>query len=298
MTIAEAYNGFYNNLTSIYEEREADNITDWIFENVTKLKRWERRDISKEINAEQQLQLHKYLQELLLHKPVQYVLNEAWFYKMKFFVNEHVLIPRPETEELISWIVSDVRSMSDDIGYREIKLLDIGTGSGCIAISLKKELHDIEIKSIDVSQQALSVARKNADALQAKIDFMHVDFLNEKECQQLDKYDIIVSNPPYIPGKEKEQLSKNVTAFEPALALFVHDNDPFIFYKNIGKFSKSHLNKGGKIYVEIHEKYANEVRQIFTEYDFKTEIKKDIFGKERMIKLIKDSNSLNSYESN
>lgn len=287
MSIAEAYNGFFSELKSIYDEREADNIADWIFENITKLKRWERRNNAKNITSEQELKLNKYLQELLSHKPVQYVLNEAWFYKLKFFVNEHVLIPRPETEELVNWLVSDFQNADENISPEEINILDIGTGSGCIAVALKKALPNAEIASIDISEQALNVAKKNADELQTKIDFLQIDFLDEAQWQVLDSYDIIVSNPPYIPESEREKMSKNVTAFEPVIALFVENNDPIIFYEKIAKFSQSHLKKPGKIYVEVHEEKAKEVQKAFNKSGFKTEIKNDIYGKERMIKVTK-----------
>lgn len=287
MSIVEAYNDFLNQLKSIYDDREADNIADWVFENVTQLKRWERRNNSKNITTEQKLKLNKYLQELLLHKPVQYVLNEAWFYKLKFFVDEHVLIPRPETEELVSWLVNDIQNTEDSMSLEEIKILDIGTGSGCIAVTLKKALPNAGITSIDISEQALNVAKKNASELHAKINVIQIDFLDEHQWQGLGNYNIIVSNPPYIPESEKELLSKNVTAFEPGTALFVDDNDPIIFYKKIAKFCQSHLKKAGKIYVEVHEERAKEVQQGFKENGFKTEIKNDMYGKERMIKITK-----------
>src|SRR5665647_3642345 len=155
MTTEQSYNDFLKLLIPLYESREAANITDWVFENVTGLKRLER-SINKSVELADAYvqQLKKYLEELLQHKPVQYVLQEAWFYKMKFFVNEHVLIPRPETEELVEWIVEDVRSSKYDILNGEFKLLDIGTGSGCIAISIKKELENIGVTAIDVSKEA------------------------------------------------------------------------------------------------------------------------------------------------
>ncbi len=287
MTITEAYNGFLNDLKSIYDDREADNIADWVFENVTQLKRWERRNNSKNIPAKQELKLNAYLHQLLLHKPVQYVLNEAWFYKQKFFVNEHVLIPRPETEELVSWIINDVRSAMYNVRCQDLQILEIGTGSGCIAISVKKELKNVSVTSVDTSLQALYVATKNADELHAAINFKHIDFLDENEWKHLGKYDIIVSNPPYIPKSEREYLSKNVTSFEPGIALFVDDNEPAIFYWKIAKFCQSHLNKDGKVYVEIHEERAEEVKNIFGANGFTAEIKADIYGKERMIKAIK-----------
>ena len=284
MTTNELYNHFLDRLKNIYEEREADNITDWVFENVMNLKKWERREDVRELNTQQTSQLKQHLDELLQHKPVQYVLNEAWFYKMKFYVNEDVLIPRPETEELVEWIIHDVRGRMFNPSPGKFNILDIGTGTGCIAISLKKELVNINVKAIDVSQKALAIADKNAQDLNAKIDFINLNFLDEEQWGELRVYDIIVSNPPYIPEDQKASLSKNVTDFEPAIALFVHDSEPFIFYEKIAKFAQSHLKAKGRVFVEIHENYSNKIEQVFKDYNFKTEIKKDIYGKERMIK--------------
>jgi release factor glutamine methyltransferase len=284
MTIAQAYFDFTEKLKTIYEDREADNISDWVFENVTGLKKWERRGNKKnELNENHFKKIEKYLSELLKYKPVQYVLNEAWFYKMKFFVNEDVLIPRPETEELVEWIVSDFKKQKSSMPVSP-NIIDIGTGSGCIPIALKKELPDSKITAIDVSEKALSVAKKNAERLEASVQFSVIDFLNENTWNSLQSYDAIVSNPPYIPLDEKEILAKNVTEFEPHIALFVENNDPFIFYKKIAEFSKTHLNPEGKIYVEVHEEYARQVKVIFENAGLSSEIKKDIFGKERMIK--------------
>ncbi|MDQ6890544.1 MAG: peptide chain release factor N(5)-glutamine methyltransferase [Bacteroidota bacterium] len=289
MTTEQIYKDFITSLEGIYEAREAATISDWIFENVTHLERRERRGDSYKINNDQLLQLEVYKNELLLHKPIQYVLNEAWFYKRKFFVNEHVLIPRPETEELVSWMIVDIKNTKDilpeqDATVAGLRILDIGTGSGCIAISVKKELNNIDVIALDVNEQALAVAKKNADHLQAKIDFVCNNFLDEATWNSFGQYDVIVSNPPYIPENEKKILSKNVTDFEPGIALFVPDNDPFIFYKKIAKFAQVHLNPSGKIYMEVHENYANKVLQIFKESNFKTEIREDIYGKQRMLK--------------
>ena len=287
MTTEQCYNDFFNMLILIYEKREAANITDWVFENITGFKRLERSlngNIVLEMNKEQKLK--EYLEELLQNKPVQYVLNEAWFYKMKFYVNEHVLIPRPETEELVEWIVEDVPSLKYDVQNEEFKVLDVGTGSGCIAVSIKKELENTDITAIDISEDALKIATKNSDALQAKINFLQNDFLNESLWNSLGVYDVIVSNPPYIPEDEKNILAKNVTAFEPSIALFVPNNNPFIFYEKIAEFSQSHLSINGKVYAEIHENYSREVQQIFSKYNFNSEIKKDIYGKERMIRAV------------
>lgn len=286
MTIEQAYFQFTEKLKTIYEDREAENISDWVFENETGLKKWERRE-NKNIQLKENVEkkIENDLQQLLIHKPVQYVLNEAWFYKMKFFVDENVLIPRPETEELIEWIINDFKK---EKGSKPTNILDIGTGSGCIPIALKKELPCLNITTIDVSKKALSVAKKNAENLKAKIDFLIIDFLNENDWKPLQIYDTIVSNPPYIPIAEKEILSKNVTGFEPGIALFVENKDPFIFYKKIAEFSEKHLKETGKIYVEVHEEYAKDVKAIFESSGYETEIKKDIYRKERMLKIKKN----------
>jgi release factor glutamine methyltransferase len=277
MTIAQAYNDLRTELKKVYDEREAENIADWVFENVTGLKRWERRDNRNEISKNHLDKLNAYLKELLKHKPVQYVLNEAWFYKRKFFVDENVLIPRPETEELVEWIIESARDNEN------FEIIDIGTGSGCIPVSLKKELQNVNVTAIDISEKALHVAKKNAKELKAEINFKLIDFLSADDLSSLLKYDIIVSNPPYIPIAEKEILAKNVTEFEPGIALFVDNNNPYIFYEKIAEFSKSHLKEDGRIYVEVHEEYAKNVKHIFEKAGFISTIKKDIYGKERMV---------------
>ena len=287
MTTTQAYIDFVKKLKTIYDEREAGNIADWVFENITGFKKWERRENGT--NELSEIHLNKIetcLGELLQNKPVQYVLNECWFYKRKFYVNENVLIPRPETEELVEWIVKDISEINTG-DSKPTNIIDIGTGSGCIPISLKKELSDINITSIDISEKALAVAKKNAEDLNAKIEFLQIDFLNKNEWKLLGKYDIIASNPPYIPIKEKNFLKRNVTDFEPGIALFVGNNDPYIFYKKMAEFSKTHLNENGRIYVEVHEEHANNVKAIFEKAGMPTILKKDIYGKERMVKAIK-----------
>ncbi|HXR84259.1 MAG TPA: peptide chain release factor N(5)-glutamine methyltransferase [Hanamia sp.] len=282
MTIAKAYFDFLEKIKTIYEDREAENISDWVFENTTGLKRWQRRENkNEELNEDAFKKIETDLKELLQHRPVQYVLNEAWFYKMKFYVNENVLIPRPETEELVEWIITDLKKEKYS---KPTNIIDIGTGSGCIPIALKKVFPNTSITAIDISEKALHVAKKNAKNLQTEIHFLQNDFLNENRGKSLPAYDIIVSNPPYIPFSEKEILSKNVTDFEPGIALFVENNDPYIFYKRIAEFAKSHLNENGKIYVEVHEEYAKDVNDIFKNTGFISQIKNDIYGKERMVK--------------
>ncbi len=283
MTTGDVYNDFVNNLKTIYDEREAGNIADWVFEKVTGLKKLERRlNRNSQLKETELLELQNNLQQLLAHKPVQYVLQEAWFYKMKFYVDENVLIPRPETEELVEWIVNDANEKTSN--SKPTNIIDIGTGSGCIAISLKKELKNANVTAIDTSKKALEVAQKNSSELNAEVNFIEMNFLKEEDWKSLKKYDVIVSNPPYIPLKEKEKLAKNVTEYEPALALFVENYDSYIFYKKTIEFSKTHLESAGKIYVEVHEDYAREVKKIFEDSGLKSDIKKDIYGKERIVK--------------
>jgi release factor glutamine methyltransferase len=294
MTIEQLYKEYISQLKNIYDEREAANITDWVFENIAGLKKIDRTlGKQNELSTTIASQLHDALKELLQYKPVQYVLREAWFYKMKLFVNENVLIPRPETEELVEWVVQDVRNTKYNVLSKKtspsltephaLNIIDIGTGSGCIAIALKKELDKANIIGVDVSTEVLSVAKQNAASQHVNIDLIQADFLNERSWSDLSRFDIIVSNPPYIPGKEKDILDKNVVAHEPHSALFVNDNDPFIFYKKISTFALGHLESNGKIYVEVHEKYASEVAAIFLKHHWTPTIKKDIYGRERMI---------------
>jgi release factor glutamine methyltransferase len=291
MTIKEIYRDYLVQLQPIYSANEAMVITDWIFEKIAGVHRSELiKNPQQRPSSEINVQLDSCLTDLLRHKPVQYVVGEAWFYKMKLIVNEQVLIPRPETEELVQLVVDycgkekKLPSISGD----RISILDIGTGSGCIAIAVKKNSPNTIVHAIDISKGALLVAKENALLQKADIDFIEIDFLNESNWNQLPKLDIIISNPPYIPLNEKAILDKNVTQFEPHKALFVTDSAPFIFYEKIAVFGKTHLVNSGTIFVEIHEEYAKQTAAIF-ENDYQVEIKKDIFGKQRMLIITKQS---------
>lgn len=277
MTPNEAYSDLAAALTSIYEKREAENISDWVIENITGKKGWERRTDESELSLENTALYEKYKAELLTNKPVQFVLNEAWFCGMKFYVDKNVLIPRPETEELVDLVVKDNPASSPVV-------VDIGSGSGCIPISIKKKLPGARVVSCDISEEAIEVAKRNARDLEADVDFRVLDFLNEINWTTLPSPDIIVSNPPYIPSDEKELLAKNVVDFEPSVALFVPQDDPLIFYKKIQHFASIKLRNGGKVYLELHENLAKLVRDLFAKSTDNVEIVKDIYGKERMIK--------------
>lgn len=285
MTIQGAYKQLLANLYELYSDREAANIADWVIESVTsqsKINRILYKDLP--VSLEQQERLQNITLQLIAHKPVQYVLNEVWFAGMKLFVNEHVLIPRPETEELVDWIAHDLKKLTKE-AQQNILLLDVGTGSGCIPVSLKKQMPDIKVSALDISTKALDVAKRNAADQQTIINFLEVDFLNANTWNQFAKFDVIVSNPPYIKEQEATNMAKNVLDYEPAIALFVADDDALIFYKAIALFAVQHLTTNGCVYVEINEALGAEVIETFARQGFtKIEMRKDLQGKERMIK--------------
>jgi len=279
MNLREAYRNYLSRLQPIYGPIEAGMVTDWVFEYLLQLKKADVvKDPDQKINKLSQQKIDKALAQLLEHKPIQYVLGEAWFYKMQFKVNKQVLIPRPETEELVEWIITDYK-----LQIADFSILDIGTGSGCIAVSLKKNIPSANITAVDISTPALNIAKENAATHNADINFIKLDFLDESKWSKLPSFDIIVSNPPYIPIAEKIKLDKNVTEYEPGTALFVPDESPLLFYDKIARFGKTHLNKKGKIFVEIHEDFGAATAGLFNKFYKKVTIKKDIFGKERML---------------
>lgn len=282
MTIQHAYRQLLAQLYEIYETREAANIADWVIEHVTGQRKIDRivyKDIP--VSEEQQAKLAKIAGELLQHRPVQYVLGEARFMNMKLTVNEHVLIPRPETEELAEWIIEDIKVSGKEI----VSIIDIGTGSGCIPIAVKKKIHAAAVSAIDVSDKALQAAKLNAANQKVTIDFYHLDFLNERKWDELSKFDIIASNPPYIRESEAVEMRENVLRYEPHIALFVPDEDALIFYEAIAKFSREHLKTKGSVYVEINETLGEQVSEVFRKNGFFNVIlKKDMQGRDRMVK--------------
>lgn len=279
MMLKELYRNFLVQLQKIYSLSEATLITDWVFEKKASLKRSDiLKNPEKEISATANRLIQNALQDLLSHKPVQYVLGEAWFYSMKLKVNEHVLVPRPETEELVEQLIKDRKSKLTDPA-----ILDIGTGSGCIPIAIKKHLPASKVTSIDISEKALALAKENDAIYNTHISFIQLDFVDEKSWVELGMFEIIISNPPYIPANEKEKLEKNVTDFEPHLALFVPDNSPLIFYEKIAAFGRNHLLPNGKIYLETHEDYARQTAALFQHHYQTVVIKKDMYGRERMV---------------
>lgn len=280
MTMQEATYFLLNKLRTIYSEGEAGQITDWLMENLTGSKKAERMLYKNaDITSKEEVLLRQYTERLLQHEPVQYILNDSWFCGLRFYVDKNVLVPRPETEELVEWVVSNCKFPVD-----QLRILDIGSGSGCISVSLKRRIRRAEVWGCDVSDAALAVAKKNAESLGTDVNFVQLDFLDSTTWQLLPSFDIIISNPPYIPAKDKKDMQPNVLLHEPATALFVPDNDPLVFYKAIAEFGKTHLNNAGSVFTEIHESLGERTLEIFKSAGYKSELKKDMQQKDRMIR--------------
>lgn len=278
MNLQQALKHITNELSLLYEHRECINIANLVLDDVTTFSKTERL-IKKDdsLNDSQIKKIENYLVKLLSHQPIQQVLGYTWFAGNKFIVNENVLIPRPETDELVAAIAFENKG-------KNISILDVGTGSGCIAISLKKALPNANVTAIDVSSKALKVAKKNASNICVDVTFLELDFLKKDNWSGLPKFDIIVSNPPYIMEDEKQNMSNNVLLHEPHLALFVPNDNALVFYRLIASFATSHLNKNGTIWVEINEALGKETAQVFINKGFAAIIKKDMQGKDRMVK--------------
>ena len=236
------------------------------------------------LSESEMLTLHFAVKELLKNHPIQYVLGETEFCGLRFFVDENVLIPRPETQEIVENIVTSTRTRHAT--SQQLSILDIGTGSGCIAISLAKLIPNSDVTAVDVSEKALEVARKNADANGVNVHFVHDDILQPTIAELIDnQFDIIVSNPPYVCESEKSEMRANVLEHEPSSALFVPDSDPLIFYRKILEFVQKALKPDGQIWFEINEKFGKETSELCREMGFQNvEIIKDFRGKERVVR--------------
>ncbi len=217
------------------------------------------------------------IKDLKTEKPIQYILGKTEFFGFDFKVNEHTLIPRPETEELVQWVIEKEKSRSS------LRILDIGTGSGCIAISLAKKIPQAYVTGIDISSEALEIARFNSEHLEASVAFDAVDILNPPESYNA-KFDVIISNPPYVLETEKALMKKNVLSYEPNQALFVPDSDPLLFYRKIVEFAEENLLSGGRIYFEINEQMGAEINALLFHFNYNPiELRKDLFERPRMI---------------
>jgi len=301
MLLKEIKDIFHKELDELYPKEEIDSFFYSCIEHYLKLERFILAiQPGLTLTKEEEQPLFEVLAHLKLEKPLQYILGTAHFMDLELQVNENVLIPRPETEELVQWILDDFQKegqfkldaersrsvISTPLNDHSLKILDIGTGSGCIAIALAKNLPDAKIYALDVSEEALEVAKKNAKSNGVNIGFMHQDIFNpELELESELHFDIIVSNPPYVRELEKKEINKNVKDFEPDTALFVSDEDPLVFYKAIMDFSENNLNENGSLYFEINQYLGEETKALFNTRNFsEIELRKDIFGNDRMLK--------------
>jgi len=278
LTIKKTISYIKTELKELYPLNEINSFINLIFERFlnyssTKLHISQEEKISEELFKD----IIAVTEDLKQQKPIQYILEEAHFYDLKFKVEAGVLIPRQETEELVDWIIKENSN-------RKIKILDIGTGSGCIAITLAKNLPRATVFASDVSSKALEIAKFNRKSNSIDLHFLQFDILNLSLWPD-ETFDIIVSNPPYVTVKEKKLMQKNVLDFEPELALFVPDNSPLKFYDKIIDFGKKHLNPNGKIYFEINEAFGKETALLFNKNIFTDiSLRKDLNGKDRMLR--------------
>ena len=294
MKIKEYRTQFIQELTPIYDAGEAESFFYLILEEKHHLKRIDLAlQLDLEFSESEIKDWNVILEQLKLELPIQYILGSTSFYGLKFEVNENVLIPRPETEELVEWIInSNLKISSAQFGkasgerFNNLKILDIGTGSGCIAIALAKNLPNAQVFAIDVSERALATAKKNAEQNDVNINFIQKNILETTDLEQ--QFDIIVSNPPYVRNLEKAEIKKNVLEHEPHLALFVDDHDALIFYRKISELAQKNLSKQGKLYFEINQYLGKETVELLENLGFSdVELKKDIYGNDRMIQSAK-----------
>lgn len=268
---------FLEKLTPLFDSMEAESFFAITLEE---LKGWRRTDLAlnpdAELSGEEIEKWNTVLGELETQKPIQYIFGKAHFYGLEFEVNPNTLIPRPETEELVEWIITENQHKG------QLNLLDIGTGTGCIAISLAKNLPDASVSAIDVSEGALATAKRNAQHNTAEVNFILQDILAAETLPQV--YDVIVSNPPYVRNLEKHEIKENVLQYEPHLALFVDDNDPLLFYRKIALLARTQLSPNGRLYFEINQYLGPETVQMLEDYGFvNVVLKKDIYGNDRMV---------------
>jgi release factor glutamine methyltransferase len=281
---------FFDALKNIQDEQEIESIFFILTEYLHNLK---RVDVALNLNFElSEAAIEKWnsiLTELKQEKPIQYITGEAWFYGLQFEVNENTLIPRPETEELVEWILNSPITQHQT----PITILDIGTGSGCIPISLKSNVPQANVSAIDVSEKALEVAKRNAASKKVEINFIQANILEVEDISKLQtsnsqlptNFDIIVSNPPYVRNLEKQEIKKNVLDYEPHLALFVEDTDALLFYRKIAQLALKNLSPNGLLFFEINQYLGKETVKLLQNLGFKNiELKKDIYGNDRMVK--------------
>ena len=279
---------FKQELLSLYDEREIKSFINLVMEAYTGLSPAQLLiSHEKSLNESVMLKIKFAINDLKVFKPLQYILGKTWFYGLEFKVTPDVLIPRPETEELVKWVIDDYQNHT-----LSLQLMDIGTGSGCIPISLKKHLQQTEIYALDISQNALDVAIENSKTNKAAVHFMLIDILHREKWQEIPEMDIIISNPPYVCNAEKKAIQANVMDYEPHLALFVSDEDPLVFYNAIADLALLKLKDKGCLYFEVNENYAMQTKNLLQSKGFThCEIRKDMQDKDRMIKAVLFSKS-------
>lgn len=275
-------------LTPLNGKGEAEAMSWLVVEKLSGIDRKERNLYREQLTSpEQREEAEAILRQLKAHHPVQYVLGEAWFYGMRFAVDARVLIPRPETEELVAWVVDDWKRADRQGPDSPKRILDLGTGSGCIPVALKKALPGVEVQGMDISEAALTLAASNANLNGCEVEFFSGDLLSPTFQLPAASYSVLTSNPPYIPRSERQSLPAAVEAFEPSLALFVEEDDPLVFYRHIARMGSQSLIKGGALYLEIHEAYGQGVVLRLEEQGYKpVTLRKDMQGKERMVRAI------------
>lgn len=279
MTLLELKNIFQIDLSSLYRKSEIAELFSIIIQEVTGLEKFEQRSkLSHDLSENDHKTLKNILQELKSGKPYQQILGKTEFYGLTFFVNENVLIPRPETEELLELAISTIKVHFES--NNTLKILDIGTGSGIIPIVLKKHFPDAEISALDLSSEALKVAEKNAQFHAAEITFKEVDYLN---CKLNEVYDVIISNPPYIGQTEENEIANSVKGFEPTMALFSPTPNALVFYEKIAADCKNHLAPNGLVFLEINQKLGAETLLLFSEVLKEAELIKDLSGNDRFV---------------
>ena len=278
MTYSEGRNIFREKLKSLFEVNEIDFYFKTVLQSIFNIEQTALAlSPTKLFNENQKRELEKVLKQLLQEQPLQYIIGKAYFRSLTLTVNSSVLIPRPETEELVNWVLEDHQNLEE-----KQTLIDFGTGSGCIPIALSQAFPHASITAIDVSEKALAVARENANKYKSTINWELKNILSEKSLDQ--KYDLIVSNPPYVRALEKVEMSKNVLAYEPELALFVTDKDPLIFYKKISELAFDFLSQDGLLFFEINEYLGEETTALIKNIGFKKIVlKQDMYLKNRMI---------------
>ena len=271
---------FSKELSKVYDEHEIDSFFYILLEAFHQMKRVDLAiNQNMELDAMQLLQWETVLSQLKEQKPIQYILGETEFFGLPFYVNENTLIPRPETEELVDWIIQQLTVKSQK---SKVKILDIGTGTGCIAISLAKNLPNADVFALDVSGKALEVATKNAKRNNVNITFLNQSILETDDLEQ--QFDIIVSNPPYVRNLEKQEIKKNVLDFEPHLALFVEDDDALLFYRKITQLAQKNLSESGMLYFEINQYLSNQMFEMIKTFNFTDiQLRKDLYGNDRMM---------------